>query len=89
MASITWNGLYIEGHVSRDPGIRTFKNGDPGYPPSCEVVIGDIIVDDEEEFASFLAENSKPAEWKTLPKKAKQWVLDTHNDIIEEKLAEK
>lgn len=27
---------------SHDPGVRTFSNGDPGYPPSTEVILGNV-----------------------------------------------
>lgn len=30
-------GLYVEAVVYHDPGVRTYRNGDPGYPPSTSV----------------------------------------------------
>lgn len=31
------HGLYVEAVVYHDPGCRTLRNGDPGYPPSTSV----------------------------------------------------
>jgi hypothetical protein len=36
-------------HEQSDPGIRTFRNGDPGHPPSCERWIDLDISDNELE----------------------------------------
>lgn len=88
MPNITWNGLEITGNVDHDPGVHTFSNGDPGYPGSTDVEIDEITVDDEEEFATFLEENAKPSEWKTLPKEAKEWILARYDDTLCEKLAD-
>ena len=30
-------GMPLRGTVNHDPGVHTFSNGDPGYPPSTEV----------------------------------------------------
>lgn len=88
MSNITWNGLCIEGTVTHDAGVWTFSNGDPGYPGSTDVEIGDITVDDEEEFAAFLEEHEKPSDWKTLPEEAKDWILAKYDETICEKLAD-
>jgi hypothetical protein len=89
MPTIYWSGLEITGTVDHDPGVHTYSNGDPGYPPSTDVCDIDIEgVDDEDEFSMLLEENEKPAEWKALPKEAKEWILAKWEDEIAEKLAE-
>lgn len=89
MPNITWNGLDISGTVDHDPGVHTYSNGDPGYPPSTDVSDIDIEgVDDEDEFSSFLEENEKPAEWKSLPKEAIDWILAKYEDTLADKLAD-
>lgn len=89
MPSIYWSGLEITGTVEHDRGVRTFSNGDPGYPEWTEISDIEIeSVDDEDEFGEFLAENEKPSEWKTLPKEAKEWILAKYEDTIADKLAD-
>lgn len=89
MPNINWNGLDISGTVDHDPGVRTYSNGDPGYPPSTDVSDIEIEgVDDEEEFAAFLEEHEKPAEWKSLPKEAVEWIVGKYEDTLADKLAD-
>lgn len=90
MPNITWNGLEISGTVDHDAGVRTYSNGDPGYPESTDVSDIEIeSVDDEDEFSVLLEENEKPAEWKALPQEAKDWILSKWEDSIADKLAER
>jgi hypothetical protein len=50
---ITYKGMVIEYDYSYDPGVHTFSNGDPGYPPSEELVIESITRDGKEVELSF------------------------------------
>ena len=69
--------------------LHTFSNGDPGYPSSTEVEIDTIEFDDDKgEWADFLAENEKPAEWVGLPKEAKDWILEKFESQICDAIAD-
>jgi hypothetical protein len=82
MANITWNGLEVTGNVEHDRG--TYWE-----PPFTEVSDIDIEgVDDEDEFSLFLEEHEKPAEWKTLPKEAVDWIVGKYEDDLAERLIE-
>jgi hypothetical protein len=90
MVSITWHGLEITGNVEHDAGVRTFSNGDPGYPASTEVYDIEIEgVDDAEEFSALLEEHEKPSEWKSLPQEARDWILSKWEDTIAEKFIDR
>lgn len=79
---IYWNGLEIEGTVSHDPGVHTFRNGDPGYPPSTDVEIDSLSVEDAEEFAEFCQEQDIPSDnWKKA-------ILSKWSDQISDRLAD-
>lgn len=43
----TWRGLSVTGTYDRDPGVRTWANGDPGYPPCTDVDMIDVDLDDD------------------------------------------
>ena len=46
--------LYV-GFTPASPGVRTFRNGDPGYPPEgCEVEIDRIEIDDADEWREWV-----------------------------------
>lgn len=79
MANITWNGLSIDGDITRDRG--TYMD-----PPWTEVEIGEISVEDEEEFSMFLEEKGQPADWKNLPKEAINWIVGKYEEEISESL---
>lgn len=85
----TWNGLEITGSVVHDRGVRTFRNGDPGHPGFTEINDIEIAsVEDSEAFAEFLEEEEKPASWQTLPKEAKDWILQKREISISDDLAD-
>ncbi len=83
MTTIQWNGLEIEGSVSHDPGVHTFRNGDPGYPPSTDVEITSISIDDPKEFVQFCKEFDIPTiKWKDA-------ILEKWSDEISDKLVDR
>lgn len=81
MASTNWNGLGIEGTVDN-------YRGSYEEPAWIEVEIETYEMDDEEEFAQFLEEHEKPAEWKDLRKECIDWIESKYEDEISDKLAE-
>ena len=54
--NIPYHGLNLTvNYTPGDPGVRTLKNGDPGYPPTGpEVEIEEIGVDDPHEWAEWI-----------------------------------
>ena len=51
MVSLSFRGLAIEGRADYDPGVRYYPDGS-GDPPSWEIEIESIEMDDWEEFSS-------------------------------------
>ncbi len=52
-----WNGLEVEATVTIHKGIRTFSNGDPGYPDDLECSIDNVEEYDRQEFIDWLIDN--------------------------------
>ena len=54
--SFLFNGLDVDADAYYDPGVRTFSNGDPGYPPESGAEILSMWVADMATFLEYLSE---------------------------------
>jgi hypothetical protein len=75
--------LAVQYQYSHDPGVRTFRNGDPGYPPTTEIDIEHVfIVGEDERGRSCLQEittpDSKDAIFPDSVLRTVEEVIETH-----------
>lgn len=52
MVSLSFRGLAVEGRADYDPGVRYYPDGS-GEPPSWDIEIESLEIDDWEEFSSW------------------------------------
>jgi len=89
----SWNGFLVSAGYEYDPGVWTFSNGDPGYPPSEEWEDISFEVDDVDEVAEFLGSWEQDA-WaeairlhpSKLPDGLESWLTSKHEESILEAL---
>lgn len=100
MVSLSFRGLAVEGRAEYDPGVRYYPDGS-GEPPSWDIEIETLEIEDWEEFSSYglladkgLSEGTERmlGAWhamsgRTLPR-LEALILEAWEDAILDALAE-
>lgn len=92
--STNWRGLSVSGSVDHDPGVWSWSNGDPGYPPCTDIDVQAVDLAGEEEPEAFveILDYVGPAAYRIacgasrvlgrLPHSVADWFLDRYAEEL-------